>query len=265
MLKRPHYIALGLVVLLTLVIANLPNQTTARLKLALGNLFLPGFGLARSSRQLAGQAGDALVPRSELLKQNESLRRENQQLHIRANQTDEIARENDRLRQLFAWQQRQRWKLKLASVVLREPANWWRTLQIDLGSRDGITNNLPVLAPDGSLAGRISSVTLTRSQVLLLGDPNLKVSARIENEAHETGVVGAAGPLETDVVELGYLSRSASLKPGVAVRTSGNGGIFPANIPIGQVIDSHSTDYGLATVARVKLAANLSSLEEVWV
>ncbi len=47
------------------------------------------------------------------------------------------------------------WKLKLANVILRDPANWWRTLQIDLGSRDGVRENLPVLTPDG-LVGRVS-------------------------------------------------------------------------------------------------------------
>ena len=57
MLKRPHYIALGLVVLLTLVILNLPSQTTARLKLGIGSLFLPLFGLASSAQQLAGADG----------------------------------------------------------------------------------------------------------------------------------------------------------------------------------------------------------------
>ena len=59
MLRRPHYIALGLVVLLTLIILNLPNHTTARLKLGIGGLFVALFGLASSSQQLAGQAGDA--------------------------------------------------------------------------------------------------------------------------------------------------------------------------------------------------------------
>ena len=73
MLKRPHYIALGLVVLLTLVILNLPSQTTARLKLGIGSLFLPLFGLASSTQQLAGATGDAVVPRRELLKLNEGL------------------------------------------------------------------------------------------------------------------------------------------------------------------------------------------------
>src|SRR6266853_689644 len=117
MLKRPNYIALGLVVLLTLVMLNLPSLTTARMKLGIGSVFLPLFGLA----------GDK------------------QQLRLQARQAEEIRRENERLRQLFGWQQQQRWKHKLANVVLREPANWWRTVQIDLGSRDGLSNNLAVL------------------------------------------------------------------------------------------------------------------------
>jgi len=264
MLKRPHYIALGLVVLLTLVILNLPSQTSARLKLGIGSLFLPLFGLASSSQHLAGAAGDTVVPRGELLRLNDNLRRENQQLRLQARQAEETARENARLRQLLDWQPRTSWKLKLARVVLREPANWWRTVQIDLGSRDGLRLNLPVLTTDG-LVGRISSVSLTRSQVTLLGDPNCKVAARVENETRDTGVIGPGGPLDTELVELGYLSRNASLKPAQDVLTSGEGGIFPKGIPIGKIVDVQPVDYGSRTAARVRLAANLNALEEVWV
>jgi rod shape-determining protein MreC len=265
MLKRPHYIALGLVVLSALIIMNLPARTAARLKLGLGGLFLPLFGLAGSAQQLAGQAGQALVPRSELIRQNELLRRENEQLRLQSIRAEEAMRENTRLRQLYGWQQQQHWKLKLANVVLRDPANWWRTVQIDLGSRNGLSNNLPVLASTGALVGRISSVSLTRAQVVLLGDPALKVSARVENETRDTGVIGSSGPLDSELVDMGYLSKSANLKPGQIVVTSGNGGIFPPGIPIGKIVDTHTADYGLRLEARVKLAANLDALEEVWV
>ncbi len=265
MLKRSQYVALGLVVVSALVILNLPDRTTARLKLGLGGLFLPLFGLASSSHQLAGQAGDALVPRSELVRQNETLRREKEQWRVQSIQAEEMARENARLRQHWGWQQQQPWKLKLANVVLREPANWWRTVQIDLGARNGLSNNLPVLSPDGYLVGRIASVSLTRAQVVLLGDPSLKVSARVENETRDTGIIGASGPLDSDLVAMGYLSKNANLKAGQNVVTSGNGGIFPKGLPIGKVVDAHAVDYGLRTEARVKLAANLDALEEVWV
>jgi rod shape-determining protein MreC len=264
MLRRPHYIALSLIVLLTLVILNLPGQTTARLKLGIGSLFLPLFGLANSTHQLAGATGDAVTPRGELLRQNDGLRRENQQLRLQALQAEETARENARLRQLVGWQRQVPWKLKLARVILRDPANWWRTVQIDLGSRDGLRVNLPVLTTAG-LVGRVSSVSLTRSQVTLLGDPNCKVSARVENETRGIGVITASGPLETELVELGYLSRDANLKPGQNVMTSGEGGIFPKGIPIGKIVDVQSVDYGSGSEARVKLAANLNALEEVWV
>jgi rod shape-determining protein MreC len=265
MLKRPHYIALGLIVLMTLVLLNLPPRTMASLKLALGNIFLPLFGLARSSKHVVERAGDALLPRKELVRQNETLRKENQQLRLQALQHQQLLRENERLRKLFGWQQQQPWTLKLGNVVLREPANWWRSIQIDLGSRDGISNNLPVLSPDGFLVGRVEAVGLTQSKVVLLGDPNCRVAARVENEAHDTGVIGAGGPLETALVEMNFLSRDALLKPGQLVKTSGTGGIFPKDIPIGKVYDVRPVEYGLATVARVQLGANLHALDEIWV
>ena len=265
MLKRTHYIALGLVVLLTLIILNLPSQTTARLKLGIGSLFLSLFGLANASHQLAGKAGDAMVPRGELLRQNEKLRHENDQLHLQALQGDAIAQENERLRKLLAWKQQKPWKLKLAKVVLRDPANWWRTVQIDLGSRDDVRVNLPVLAPEGFLVGRISSVTLTSSQVVLLGDPYCNVSARVENETHDTGIIGASGPLDNQFVEMSYLSKNANLKPGQNVKTCGNGGIYPEEIPIGKIVDAHTSEYTLSPMARVRLGANFNGLEEVWV
>src|SRR5690242_10901089 len=108
MLKRSHYIALVLVVLMTLTILNLPSRTAARLKLGIVSVFLPLFGLASTTKQVAAQAGDAIVPRRELLRQNEALRRENQELRLQALHGEEIARENDKLRRLFGWEQQQR-------------------------------------------------------------------------------------------------------------------------------------------------------------
>lgn len=255
---------LGLVVLLTLVVLNLPSRITARLKPAIGSLFVPLFGLANSGHQLAGKAADAVLPRSELLRELEALRRQNGELRLQAAQAEELTRENDRLRKLFGWERQQRRKYRLANVVLRDPANWWHTVQIDLGSRDHIKPNMPVLTSEG-LVGRIQSVSLIRSQVVLLGDPNCRVAARVENETRDTGVIVPGGGLDSEYVELDFLSRNADLKPGQIVRTSGNGGIFPRGILIGTIVETHPVEYGLSQVAQVKVAANLSALEEVWV
>jgi rod shape-determining protein MreC len=264
MFKQKHYLALGAVALVALLIFSLPPSVVARLKLAVGSLFLPLFGLANTAQQLPVAAADAVLPRRELLQQVENLRRENEKLKVLALQTGATARENDQLRSLVGWQRQTPWKLKLANVVMRDPANWWRTVEIDLGTRDGVVENLPVLTADG-LVGRISSAGLTRSQVVLIGDPNCKASALVENPAHDTGIISASEPLDNSLVELTYLSGGANLKPGQSVITSGLGGIFPKGIPIGLVVDARPVEFGLYTEARVKLSANLGALEQVWV
>lgn len=251
-------------VLLTLVVLNLPSQAAVRLKLAISSLFLPLFGLAGASQQILVKGPDYLLPRREVIRELEQLRRENQELRLLAAHGTEAVRENNRLRGLIGWQQQAPWKLKPARVVLRDPANWWRSVQIDLGSRDGLRADIPVLTPDG-LVGRVASVGLTRSQVLLLGDPKCLVSAVVENQQRDQGILGSGSPLDNDVVELNYLARSADVKPGQSVRTSGLGGVFPQGIPIGKIVDTRPVEYGLYTQARVKLAAHLSGLDEVWV
>jgi rod shape-determining protein MreC len=264
MFKKKHYLALGAVTLVALILFSLPPSVTLRLKLAAGGLFLPLFGLKSAARELPVAAVDAVLPRRVLLQQLEKLRRENQQLKVEALQNATTTRENDQLRALLGWQKQVPWKLRLARVVMRDPANWWHTMEIDLGSRDGVTKNMPVLTDEG-LVGRISFVDLTRSQVVLLGDPDCKASALVENPAHDMGVITASGPMNDSLVELTFLNSNADLKPGQNVVTSGLGGVFPKGIPIGQVVDSQQGEYGLYTQARVKLSANLGSLEQVWV
>jgi len=265
MLRKKHYLALGAVTLVTALALSLPSGVVSHLKLAIGGLFLPLFGSVNAVRQLPARAADTLLPRSELLKDIATLQRENDQLKFQNSQAAAIARENDQLRAQIGWQRQQPWKLKPASIVLRDPANWWRTVQIDLGKRDGLVENLPVLTSDG-LVGRVSSVGYTRSQVVLIGDPRCRVSARVVNPAHDMGVISPGEPLENSLVNLVYLSGNANLKSGQEVVTSGEGGIFPAGIPIGLIAENaRPVESGISAETRVKLSANLGALDQVWV
>jgi len=266
MLKRSQYLAFGLVIVLVLVVLNLPPSATARLKLAIGSLFLPLFGLSSAGQQAAAQGTAALLPRRELINENDRLRRENEQLKIQAAQWDVVRRENDRLSRLFGRQQQlANWKLKFARVVARDPANSWRTVQIDLGTRDGVTNNLAVLTPEG-LVGRVLSAGFTRSQVILVGSPDCPVAALVK-ENREEGMIstGRGAPLDSAYVVMDSFGNTENFQPGFTVLTSGKGGIFPAGIVVGTIADVSSVDYGLYKRAQVKLAARLGALEEVWV
>jgi rod shape-determining protein MreC len=247
-------------------VLSLPDRWAMHLKLALGSLFFPLFGLASSSQTLAAKAGDALVPRRTLMQELEELRRENQALKIRLSQGEEIQRENDRIRDQLGIAHQHPGKLKFARVIGRDPANWWRAIHIDLGAREGMRLNLPVRTPQG-LVGRISAVGATRSQVILVGDPNCGVAAMIPETRDTTGVIAppSSDALDNTLVEFTKLSRAANLRPGQKVITSGQGGVFPAGIPIGEIVDYRSMEFGLYVEARVKLAVDYNKLEEVWV
>ena len=264
MLKQKNYIATGIVALAAVLILSLPSNVTSRLKLAIGSLFLPLFGLANAGQQLPADLMDSALPRRELLRQIDTLRHENEQLKVLQLQANTILEDDTQLRNLIGWERQQPWKLKLANVVTRDPANWWHTIEIDLGSRDGLTANLPVLTRDG-LVGRVSSVGYTRSQVVLIGDPDCRVSALVEDSSQDTGILTASGPLDSSLADLTYLSSSATLKSGQQVVTSGIGGVFPKGIPLGEIVDSQSVEFGLYTEARVRLNVNLGALEQVWV
>ena len=266
MLNRRYYIALGIVVFVTLVLLKLPGKAANQLKLAIGGLFLPASGLTVSAREVTKKAANAVTSKDDLAHQLEVAQKENQELKIRVGQMDELARENARLRQYFGFSKQNPWKLKLARVVGSDPANWWKNLRIDLGTRDGLQANLPVLSGDGSLVGRIGELSYTQSQVVLLGDPDCRVSVMIE-QTRENGVIApvSASPLDRTLVDLSFVSRNSKLTPGQRVITSGIGGIFPKGIPVGQIVDWKSVGYGLYLEARVKLQVNMNSLEEVWV
>jgi len=263
--KKPQYIALGVVVALTIILLKLPTRAAANLKLAVSAMFLPMYGLAGSTEDLAVKSSYALLPRHALIQRIEDLERANQTNAIRLAQSDEVFQENARLRALLGAARQYPWNKKVARVVSRDPANWWRSIRIGLGSRDGVVTNAPVFTASG-LVGRVSEVGFAQSQVLLVGDPGCRVSVHI-GETREQGVIApsSSSPLDDALVELGYLSRHSKLLPGQIVLTSGQAGIFPKGIVVGQIADVRTAGFGLYKEARVSLAVKMNTLEEVWV
>jgi rod shape-determining protein MreC len=269
MLNRQYYMALGLVVLIVAVVLNLPDRKATRLKLVIGGLFLPLFGLAGSAQHLSEQIDTSLTPRSQLLSELERLRQENQQLHLQLMQAQEAWRENTQLRQSVGWRGRAPWQLKLARVIGQDPADWWRSILIDAGSRDGVRTNMAVLTAEG-LVGRVSEVGFDRSRVLMVGDPNCRIATQVlqpgDKNVLAKGIIApGSSSLDRLLVDLTYVPGGSLLKPGQSVVTSGDGGVFPKGISVGQIVDVRTNDFGLYLEARVKLAVNLNHLESVFV
>lgn len=264
MFKRSYYVAFGLVAALALLALNLPDRAAHKVKLTVSALYLPMFGLAGSFQGLLEQVSVLVLPRRTLQREVDTLRRENGELRLRLAQFEEAWRENQRLREALQWQERIPWRVKAARVLGQDPSNWWRTIHIDLGSRDGMRPNLNVLTADG-LVGRVSEVGFTRSRVLLVGDPRCRVAAQVRETREKGSVMPSASSLDRLVVELNYLPGTAASRPGHTVITSGDGGIFTNGIPIGTITEVQTNEFGLYLEARVRLAANLNRLDEVWV
>ncbi len=265
MLKRPQWVALGVVFLLALVLLNLPDRLADRVKVVLGTLFLPLFGLVGSAQQLAGEAARAVAPRGALAREIEQVRRENQELRLQLDRVRAVEEENRRLRELLGWTRASPWRARVCAVLARDPVAWWRSLHVDAGSRDGLRPGLPVVTPEG-LVGRVDRVGPATAEVVLLGDPRCRVSV-VVRETGETGILGnlAAGVLDHRLVELTHLPRNLAVRPGQTVFTSGLGGVFPPGIFVGTVADTRSVGYGLYSEARVKLAVDTGRLREVIV
>jgi rod shape-determining protein MreC len=267
MLKRPHYMALGVVVFLTIVLLKLPTRAKTNLKLGIRGLFLPPYGATGSVEDSLNRASYAAVPRAELIRQLEALQHERQEARIRQMQADEAVRENARWREQLGVMRQYPWKPRPARVVARDPANWWRTIRIDRGARDGVKTNAPVVTPEG-LVGRVSEVGFAQSQVVLVGDPDCRVSVLVGDEKNrEQGVItpASSSPDDETLVELSYLSRHSKLVPGQIVVTSGQGGIFPKGLVVGQIAAYRDVGFGLYKEAFVRLAVEMNRLEEVWV
>ncbi len=265
MSKRSNYVALSVVGVLVLIILGLPTRVSSRLKLAIGGLFLPLFGLAGSVQGFASQVSTILPTRRELAEDLSKARFENEQLRFKLQQFEEAWRENQALRDSVGWQRRVPRKMKLAQVIGRDPANWWNSLQIDLGNRDGVQTDMPVRTAEG-IVGKIGLVGYSRSQVIAVGDPNCRVPALVV-ETRDTGVIVPAsnGTMDRHLVDLSFLPGSSPLKPGQKVVTSGLGDIFSKDIVIGRVVDVRSIGYGMYAEARVRLEVNLNRLDQVWV
>lgn len=267
MFRRPHHIGFVVAFLALVVLLILPPRLASRLKMWAGGVYLPVISASETGKEIAEGTANRLTPRSVLEHDLEKLSRENEELRFEALQLQEARRENASLRDALKWGQRSPWRKKLAKVVAREPANWWRTLTIDLGSADGISNNLPCLTAEG-LVGRVEETGRNHARIVLLGDPNCRVSAYVELDAtgKDYGVIAPASGLGDDLaVDLTYLSRHSRVRQGQRVFTSGLGGTFPRGIPIGEVIEVAPVSYGIYLEAKVKLSAPLNELEHLWV
>jgi rod shape-determining protein MreC len=149
---------------------------------------------------------------------------------------------------------------KAARVIGRDVSPFLRSLLIDVGSDAGISRGMPVVTRRG-LVGRILEVYPTVARVQLITDPEASVNVQLQL-SREDGVLAAQlnGELWVDLID-----QSASITQGELVITSGLGGKYPAEIPVGQVISIHRRDYELFQQVVIQPSVDFEDIDIVLV
>jgi len=190
---------------------------------------------------------------------NEQLRRQNDELKMQVNQLQSKAAEADRLSALLNFRQGQRSVPMLAARVIGTSADAAsQTVYLDRGERDGIRRNMGVITPDG-VVGKVIESYRDTAQVLLLTDKDSGVGAMLADSRIQSPVGGTGEPL----LSMKYIPTDDTVNMGEHVVTSGMDRIFPRDLPVG-VVTEIKTGRPFQHV-RVRPAANLQRLEEVIV
>lgn len=201
----------------------------------------------------------------ELEAELETLRPELGRLRLYENRCRTLEEENAQLRHALDFKKATHFEVVASRVIRRNPSTWWQTVEIDAGSKRGVGTQLAVLSNDG-LVGKIDRIDNggERSSVLLLTDEKCQVSAWVEGSP-EVGILsGQRGGFDGDpVLRLRFLSPNAAVRPGQRVFTTGRGGIFQANILLGEIL---SVEKGaLDSEALVRPSVNFADLGAVFV
>ena len=215
-----------------------------------------------------------------------------QKLERRVRETEELAaqasrleRENAELRELLKGQRSAYQYGPLAQVVAPVGDQFTQRIIINVGTRDGVESNMPVVIGQSTLVGRTTEVSRHTAQVMLITDQMFAAGVRIippakfdpssdeispavtdEDVSYGQGLLGTdlEGYLGVDLV-----STSVRAEEGDFIVTSGRAGdkelLFPPGLYVGKVESVSSQDIDQFKKIVVEPAMNPQDLEEVRV
>ncbi len=159
----------------------------------------------------------------------EDLEEENEHLRYKAQELALLKAENKELHKILNTHHMEKTPLITARIVAKFSDAFTQNFLINLGTKDKIRTNQPVINQDG-LLGRTISTSEDFSRVLPLTNPQSRIPSQIENADVDTLLVGDGNQYPY----LKFIDKSR-VNVGDIVHTSGKGGIYPAHIPIGKI------------------------------
>ena len=186
----------------------------------------------------------------QLAQQNDELRRELQQMKAWKEAALQLGQENAKLLDLNNVRLDPELTYVTGVVMTDSGSPFRQSVLLNVGGRDGIVDGWPTMDGIG-LVGRIAGVGQRTSRVLLLTDTSSRIPITIQPSGQQAILAGD----NTLNPQIEFLEDPDQVRPGDRVVTSGDGGVFPADLQVGQV--ALGNDQRL----RVRLSADYERLK----
>lgn len=252
-----------LLALLLSVIFLLPKQTRSVLQ-TVGQpisavVFLPIEALTTLEQSVIGLWQEYVALRH-VREDNRQLRRDLEVLQRQNSDLRESAIAAQRLESLLEFKEQFVPHTVAARVMGRDSTNWYSSVILNKGDRDGIRPEMGVMTSVG-IVGRVVKTGPFSSIVLLVTDPHNAITGIIQRSRDEGIVEGTS----QGRARIKYLPLLANIRVGDIVVTSGLTGGFPRGIVIGTVLTMQKEEGELFQSAEIAPQADLSKLEEVLI
>ncbi|MDP9127332.1 MAG: rod shape-determining protein MreC [Pseudomonadota bacterium] len=189
-----------------------------------------------AAQNAAANAKDYLYLHDE----NTKLRASNAQLQQWHNQVVALQNENRELRSLLHFKSEPGLAYISARVIADTGGPFVRGLIITAGTVDGTRQGMAAITGEG-LVGRVIEAGDWSSRVLLITDLNSRIPVTIAGSGDRAILAGD----NSSTPKLLYLAHDSAPMVGARVITSGHGGIFPPDLPVGTVVEVARGVYGV--------------------
>ena len=200
---------------------------------------------------------------NKLEEENEQLKNRNSELEQSLRELESIKAENETLREYLNLTEKYgEYETIPAYIINKDISNYSKTIIINVGKNDGITENMTVIADEG-LVGHVVSVTDTTAQVQTIIDTGSSVSATMSSTDES---IVCKGTLDsTSELRAMYIPTDYNIIQGDSLETSGLGGIYPKGVHIGTVKKVESTKNITDRYAIIEPAVDFDKLSTVLV
>lgn len=256
-------IIITIIILIFIVILSNIDSGTSFLENAVSKLVMPiQNGLTYIKNGISGNS-TFFTDINNLKQENEELRQENSELEQSLRELESIKSENETLKEyLDLTEKYAEYSTVPAYIINKDISNYSKTIVINVGSDDGIEENMTVIADQG-LVGHVISVTSDTAKVRTIIDTSNSVSCLLSTT--EESIV-CRGTLEEDsALKAIYIPDDDSILQGDSVETSGLGGIYPKGIHVGTIEKVVNTQNSTDRYAIVQTAVDFDKLDTVLV